>query len=104
MTLENAVLVLRVFDAVLAAVCIALIVHSLDQWHKRSANNRFVWGGILMLLVANLYTSIEQVVEDAAAGLRGVITLVALIYLLLGLFTRARAKKRQPHVSAAADD
>ncbi len=101
---ETAVLVLRVSDAVLAAACIALVVHSLDRWEKRSANNRFVWGGVLLLLVASLYTSIEQIYEEAEPGLRSVITLIALIYLLLGLFTRARAKKRQPHVSAAADD
>ncbi len=101
---ETVVQVLRVADAVLAVACIALIVKTLDRWSVRSANNRFVWGGVLMLLLASLYTSLEQLYEQAEPGLRSIITLVALVYLLLGLINRVRVKSQVNHTAAAADD
>lgn len=82
----------RIFNAAVAGLDVALLLFTIRGWRDRSPGNRFHWSGLALLLFAVCYGTVESLAQRADGGPRLALMSVALVYVGVGLLSKARGK------------
>lgn len=90
--LATTIAVLRFADVVMAVTGILLSLAWLRRWQWRGqmARDRFIWMGLIGLLIGGAYGQLEQILENTEPGVRTIVVAVALVYINVGLIGRLR--------------